>query len=145
MGQYTEAKRYYLRSIACFESIRHHDEIALSKRELSEVYALSLEYDYAKRAYQDSLRYYVKAGPAAFLIENLRSIAILFEMQGEYARAVEMLALLIHHPATFSSDIPPAETIVDRLHTHLPSTEFSTAYERGTALNLEAVVAELLS
>ena len=50
IGRYTEAKQFYLRSLAYFESIHDHFEIAQANRDLSEVYAFTKEYDASKRA-----------------------------------------------------------------------------------------------
>jgi predicted ATPase/DNA-binding CsgD family transcriptional regulator len=144
MGQYEEAKQSYLRSIAYFESFNDPFEIAQSNRDLSEVYALTKDYDAAKRASQNSLRYYAKAGQTGFLISNLRPVARMFEMQAEYTCAVERLALLVNHPGTLPVDRQQAEATLARLRTSLSAEDFSGAYERGKALNLGEVVAELL-
>src|SRR5258708_5851444 len=143
-GHYEEAKQYYLRSVNCFKRLKAPFEEAQSNRELGEVYALLKEYDSAKQAYQSSMGYYAKAGPQAFVIGNLQAVSRVFEMQGQYARAVELLALLSHHPAAFKTDIHFSEATLADLRATLSAEDFRAAYERGKALDLEVVVAELL-
>src|SRR5206468_465509 len=101
-------------------------------------------FDAAKRASRNSLRYYAKVGQMGYLISNLRSVSRLFEMQGEYTRAVELVALLVSHPVTLPVDRPQAEIALARLRDNLSDRDFSAAYERGKALNLDAVVSGLL-
>jgi predicted ATPase/DNA-binding CsgD family transcriptional regulator len=144
LRHYEEAKQYLLRSISCFQRFDDAFEVAQSNRDLSEVCALLKEFDAAKRAYQSSLHYFAKAGQTGQLIANLRSVARMFEMQGDYMNAIEMLALLVNHPATFSYHIPPAQVALTRLRANIDGEDFAEAYERGKRLDLEAVVAQLL-
>ncbi len=144
LGRYEEAKQYYLRSVQCFEKFDNGFERAQSNRELSEVLALLQEYDAAEQAYQSSMSYYVKVGPQAYVLANLQSVSRLYEMQGQYTRAVELLALLINHPVTMPYDKPSAQVVLNSLRANLSMEEFSLAYERGKMLDLNAVVAELL-
>ena len=144
MGRYADAKQFYLRSIICFRSFGDAFEEGQSNRDLSEVCALLKDFDAAKKACQSSMRYYARAGQTGQLIANLRSVASLFEMQGDHARAIEMLAVLVNHPATFSYHLPPARGALARLREHTSPEAFAAAFERGKALDLNAVVAELL-
>jgi tetratricopeptide (TPR) repeat protein len=143
-GRYTDAKQAYLRSLTYFESILDRFEIAQAQRDISEVYAFLKEYDAARRAYQDSLRYYAKVGQTGFVISDLRSVSQIALLQGEHSLAVKLLALMMNHPDTMPVDMDQAQAALNHLRTHLPKEEFSAAYERGKALSLETVVSDLL-
>jgi hypothetical protein len=60
-------------------------------------------------------------------------------------KAVEILALQINHPAAMMSDIQQAQVAISRFRAKLSAEDFTTAQERGKALQLDAIVAELLS
>ena len=143
-GRYEDAKQAYLRSLTYFESIHDHFEIAQAQRDLSEVYVFTEEYDAARHAYQDSLRYYTKAGQTGFVLSNLRSVSKLAEIQGEHQRTVELLALMVNHRETLPGDLHQAQAALGHLQTQLSKEEFSAAYECGKVLNLKTVVSRLL-
>jgi predicted ATPase/DNA-binding CsgD family transcriptional regulator len=142
--RYQEAKAYYLRGLACFEDINQPFYVALLTVELSEVHAFLNEYSDARHTYQRSLSYSTKVGPMFLLLSALRSAATLCEMQGNYMRAVELLVRMLNHPDALSPDVPLAKIALDRLRANLSTADFAAASERGKALNLDAVVADLL-
>lgn len=143
-GRYQEAKAYYLRGLDCFEDINQPFYVALLTAELSEVHARLKEYGDSERAYQRSLRYSTKVGPMFLLLSAVRSAATLCEMQGNDVRAVELLARLLNDPEALAPDVPLAKIALDRLRTNLSAADFAAAYERGNALDLDVVVADLL-
>ena len=142
--RYQEAKAYYLRGLTCFEDINQPFYVALLRAELSEVHARLKEYGDAEQAYQRSLSYSSKVGPMFLLLSAVRSAATLCEMQGDFTRAVELLARMLNHPEAFAPDVPLAKIALDRLRDNLSADDFAAAQERGKSLNLDAVVAELL-
>jgi tetratricopeptide (TPR) repeat protein len=145
MERYDDARRYYLCSITHYEGIGHQFYIALVNGELCGVYALTKEYEAAERAYRKSLSYFSKAGPTYMIFSNLLSASRLLEARGEYVKAIEIMALLTNHPAALAPDVQLARAALTRMRPHLSAEDFAAAYERGKALDLEAVVAELLS
>ncbi len=142
--RYEEAKAYYLRGLDCFEDIHQPFYAALLTAELSEVHARLKEYGDSERAYQRSLSYSTKAGPMFLLLSAVRSAATLCEMQGNYVRAVELLVRMLNHPEALAPDVPLAKIALDRLRANLSADDFAAAHERGKALDLEVVVADLL-
>jgi ATP/maltotriose-dependent transcriptional regulator MalT len=76
------------------------------------------------------------APAAAFILSN----------QGEAERAVELLALANHHPASPAELVqrwPQIQNLRTTLETELSTEVFATAYERGQGLNISAVLAAL--
>ncbi|MHB8628823.1 MAG: ATP-binding protein [Aggregatilineales bacterium] len=145
LGRLEDAERYCIRGISALEAANHVRWQSQMYRYLCDVYAQMGEYENATRAYQIALRYFLKLGSVYNIIATLRSVAALFAAQGEYLKAVEMLALLINHPGAVMADVQQAQADLTRVRSKLSPEDFSAAYAHGTALNLDTLVAELLA
>ncbi len=143
-GRYQDAERFFRRSLTYFESIDDQFEIAQTRRDLSELYALMADYGAAIQTCRDSMRHYAHMGQTGHVISTLRLIARVNELQGKWRQAVELLALTVDHPDALPVDKLQARSTLDRLSALLPGPEFSSAYERGQMLTLETVITKLL-
>ena len=143
-GRYADAERFYLAGLTYFESIDDQFEIAQTRRDLSELYALMADYGAALQTCRESMRHYTRMGQTGHVLSNIRFIARVNELQSNWIQAVELLAFIVDHPDTLPVDKLQARSALDRLGTLLPYPEFSSACERGQVLTLEAVTAKLL-
>ena len=64
---------------------------------------------------------------------------------GAGERAVELLALTLHHRSSWQISKDRATDLLNELESALPANIVATALERGQARDLETTVAELLA
>jgi hypothetical protein len=85
------------------------------------------------------------ATPSAFLAPlALVGMASLLAAEGKRERTLELLTLVLHHPASWQSTKDQADALIAQLTAELPPEAVATAQERGQARNLKATVAELV-
>ena len=85
------------------------------------------------------------------MLGDIYGIARAWAALGRGSETVELLAMVLQHPAsdqrfltTPSTIKHDAEQLRAKLEAELPPAEYTSAWQRGKALELEAVVAELL-
>ena len=76
---------------------------------------------------------------------TLVGIATLLTAEGEKERALELLALVLHHPVSWQWTKNRAAPLVAELEAELSPEVVAAAQARGQARDLEATVAELLA
>jgi hypothetical protein len=79
-----------------------------------------------------------------WVLATFDGIAMLLAGEGERERALELLTLAIHHPASMEVVRDIVASLVAELEVELPPDGVAAAQERGRARDLEATVAELL-
>ena len=79
-----------------------------------------------------------------FVLLTLVGIATLLAAEGEKERALELLALVLHHPLSWQWTKDRAAPLVAELEAELSPEVVAAAQARGQARDLEATVAELL-
>jgi tetratricopeptide (TPR) repeat protein len=79
-----------------------------------------------------------------YLLLALVKTAALLAVEGEGERALELLTLVLHHPASWQRTRDRAASLVAELEAELPPAVAAAAWERGRARDLSATVAELL-
>jgi tetratricopeptide (TPR) repeat protein len=99
----------------------------------------------ARRYHHQALAELTRIGQPYIIPLNLVGIAALLAAEGEKERALELLALVIHHPISWRwMKHHRAAPLVAQLEAELPPDVAATAWERGRARDLDATVAELL-
>ena len=84
----------------------------------------------------------VRVAPLALL--TLVGTAGLLAAEGEGQRASELLALVVHHPASWQWAKDRASPLIAQLQAELAPNVWAAAWERGQARDLEATTGELL-
>jgi len=79
------------------------------------------------------------------LLHALAGMAELLERGGEEERAVELLSLVLYHPATYRHTGSHAEALLSQLKLQLPFHVVTLAQERGRGRKLDEVVKEILN
>jgi len=95
---------------------------------------------YLREALKESLA----TGQVLVALEGLVGVALLRAKAVRYARAAELLGLVLGHPALDKGTRWYAEPVLAMLRESLPTDELEATLARGKALDLEQVVAELL-
>jgi len=75
----------------------------------------------------------------------LAGTATLLAAEGEKERALELLALVLHHPASWQWTKDRAAALVAELEAELSPDAVAAALEHGRTRDLAATVAELLA
>ena len=83
-------------------------------------------------------------GDDVVALDALSGAAHLLARGGQGERAVELLALVIQHPAVHQGTRDGAQRLLSRLESELPPEVLAAARGRGEARDLEATAAEVL-
>ncbi|MCP4536314.1 MAG: tetratricopeptide repeat protein [Chloroflexi bacterium] len=143
-AKYEDAARHYEKSLAIAEEVDLRLVIAASLINLGLVYA-SLDKDEVSLKYlYGALEKSAAIGVIPITLFALTGIAELQAKAKDYVRAAELLGLVLDHPAIDAQNKEEAEPILSTLRETLSAGELETALERGKALDLPQVVAEML-
>lgn len=94
---------------------------------------------------QRGLRYVDDAAYAWAALDLLEGALDLFISEQQYAMAVEVLALIVHHPDAMEvTRVEAADHHEDSLKANLPAAAFAVAWERGQQLDLGDLITDLM-
>jgi hypothetical protein len=99
----------------------------------------------ARRSFSRVLQLASEAKRLPLLLEAIAGFGYVLARTGEPERAVELLALVLDHPASTQECKDRAARLQAELTTELPPELVRKAQERGRARDLDETVAELLS
>jgi predicted ATPase len=142
--KYEEAARHYEKSLAIAEEIDLRLVIAACLINLGLVYASLGEDGVSSKYLYGALEKSTAIGVVPITLFALTGIAELRVKAKHYVQAAELLGLVLDHPAIDAQNKEEAEPILSMLREALPAGELETALERGKALELRQVVAEML-
>jgi len=152
-GAYAEAKTFFERSLNAAQALNYRRTTQQSYDNLGDVAFYLGEVEQAERYFRLSLEVSEETGQTREMLGTLYDLARVWAAQGNKAEAVEVLAVVLHHPL---SALPlflrtegtilreAAERFRSRLEADLAPAIYQAAWARGLALQLEAVVAVLL-
>ena len=102
------------------------------------------DFQRARTCFYQALETTMMVGQMSQLLLALVGTAILLAAEGERERALELLALALHHPASLQWAKDRATSLVTELEAELSPDVAAAALERGRTRDLEATVAKLL-
>lgn len=150
LGDLEEAKKHYIRCLRLSQETGFHYAIQAATKYLGKV-SLSLgEIAPAQEYLNECLRITKEIGFIRDIVNLLYEYARLYTAQNELEQAVELLALVIQHPASELYRLlegrirDSAEDLLAKLEASLPQEVFTAAVERGQTLELDGVVADLI-
>jgi tetratricopeptide (TPR) repeat protein len=143
-GKYEEAARYYEKSLPIAREIGYQRGIAIRLSNLGCVYAELDEEDTAWRYLREALNASLSIRTLPLTLGTLIGVARLQAKTGRYIFAVELLGLILEHPATHAENKQEAELLLSMLHEALPASELEAALERGKLMDLDTIVAKIL-
>ncbi len=141
---HAEARRRYQASLAMFKEIGDPRAIAAILESLGDV-AFALGDAEESRAYfREALTIAAGIGAAPTTLYAVVGIARLLARAGAHERAIELLGMVLHHPASDSETRSQAEPLLNELRAALPTQVLDAALERGRAQTLEAAVDSIM-
>jgi predicted ATPase/DNA-binding SARP family transcriptional activator len=144
-GKYVEAIQLAQESLAMDEQLCYPVQKAWASRVLGnaarELNDLQGAWRYLRQALQIGMS--VRAIAPALL--TLVGIAALRMREGQKERALELLALVLHHPSTWQWTKDRAAPLVAELQAELSPELFVAAQERGRARDLDTTMKKLLA
>jgi predicted ATPase/tetratricopeptide (TPR) repeat protein len=145
MGEYEEARQLALAGLEQFNSINHRWGIATSFCRLGFAETSLGNYHEAERHFCDGLELSKEHGILSTTIYALIGFGCLWALKRKWESAVEVFVLTLNHPVTpaLYKDIACRE--LEKLQKRLPQDEFEAADERGSRLDIEAIVEAIMS
>ncbi|MEE9513475.1 MAG: BTAD domain-containing putative transcriptional regulator, partial [Anaerolineales bacterium] len=149
-GEYAKARKHYLRCRGVSEDIGFRWGIEKSNKYLGQVALAMNETAEAESYFLQSLSVAEEIGLGRDRIDLIFEFAKLQAAEGNPESAVELLALVVKHPASRLVRLgeepirDSAQSLIDNLEGGLAHITFVAAFERGQALELEDVVAGLI-
>jgi predicted ATPase len=152
-GAYSQAKSFYERSLEAAQALNYRRTIQQAYDNLGDVAFHLGELDQAERYFCLSLEVSEETGQTREMIGTLYDLARVRAAQGKKAEAVELLAVILHHPLSnlhlfLRMEYTPLKEAAARLRTRLEADldpeSYQAAWTRGQATQLETVVVGLL-
>jgi tetratricopeptide (TPR) repeat protein len=150
LGEHEEAREHYLRCLEFSEEVGFHYSIQTSSKYLGKV-ALAIDNIEEAEVYlTQSLRITNEIGFVRDIVNLMFEFARLRVAQDNPKQAVELLALVVKHPASHQTRwlegriMDSARGLLAKLEDELPQEIYTAALKHGQELKLEGVVAALL-
>jgi len=144
LGQYVEAKQRYQEALTLSLEIGDRWMRGALLDSLGDVtYTLGDDTE-AARNFGESLRLVLEVGAIPSALLALAGIAKFRVRAGNPDQALELLGLVLHHPACDDETRQRAEPLLAELRAVLPPEVVEAALERGRARTVEEVAAEIL-
>jgi predicted ATPase len=145
LGDCTEAKRKLRESLTIFREIDDHWGLADALANLGRAYESTGESQRAWDSFRQALRIAMSIEATPLALDILLGVAGLRATGREPLPAVELLSLLLHHPATEQVTRDAAERLLAELAAHLPSPAVASAIDRGKRRSLAEVVEDIVA
>jgi len=143
-GEYAEATQLAQECLTISRKIDEPPSIGWALRVLGDAACGLGDLPGARRYHHQALEVATTIGQTYDLPVSLVGIAALLAAEGEKERALELLALVLHHPTSWQWAKDRAAPLIAELEAELPPDAVVAAKERGRARDLDATVAELL-
>lgn len=144
LKDYREARQLYGESLAIFKQIGNQWGVVFSLTNLGDVACALEDYPSAKIYLNDALKKAMDIEAAPLVLDVLLGVATLLTTTGEPKRALEILALLLTHPASSRETQDKAALLLAELEARLPTETVSTIQESAGVKTLGLVVQEIL-
>jgi predicted ATPase/DNA-binding SARP family transcriptional activator len=145
MGNLEKAEQYYQESLSIGQEIGHRHGVTSTLSNLGHLYVLMGEHapawDYLRQALSES----TAIRDAPLTLDALVGVARLRAETGREVSAAELLGVAMNHPSAGVDSVQVAETVLTGLQESLPPEQLEIALERGKTLELDDVVADLLT
>jgi predicted ATPase len=152
-GDYVQAKGLYRLALQTAQDSNFRRGVQQISNNLGRVTYLLEEFDEAEGYYLQSLRIAHQNGQTREVLGDLKNIARIWKALGKGGEAIPLLAVVLRDPAsvqkqhgtfTQTSIREDAEQLRAELQAELPAEDYAAAWQRGQALELEAVVDAML-
>jgi tetratricopeptide (TPR) repeat protein len=150
LKEYPKAEQLLQESLTRYEQIGHRQGMASALCHLGYVACAlgNARYEAARQQFHQSLEIAMKIGARPVALNALVGWATWLSASvsddSAQERAVELLALVTHHPASEQETKDKAGRLLAELASSLPSESVTAAQERGKAGKLDTVLLEML-
>ncbi len=144
-ASYTAAQTYYQAALTIHQEINSKVNIVLITGNLGHVAAALGADEIAAAYYREALRLAVTIQMLPYALESLAGWAVVLARAQHADLALTLLGLACHHPALQQDTQPFIEQALTELRPQLSSEAITAGLERGKALTLEDIVAEVLA
>jgi ATP/maltotriose-dependent transcriptional regulator MalT len=147
MGDYAEAKRCFEQGLQIAGEIDPNEtwHTAVAHKGLGDVALAREDFAQARWRYQQQTRIMVEVGyKQGDVLLSLLSVGKLLRAEGEKEAAVEILTLIVEHPATIPLLQKQAKEERSPLEAELVPEVYAAAIERGSARDLDATANEII-
>ncbi len=144
-GRFTDARKLYQTSLSLAREIGKKWSVAYALNNLGLVACDLGELPEAARCFREGLQAASEAGAIPRALDGLGGLAVLRAKEGQAEQAVELLGLVLHHPASEHEALERAQLLLAELKADLPDEVTTAALNRGRTREWESVArAELL-
>jgi predicted ATPase/DNA-binding SARP family transcriptional activator len=144
LRHYAEAARLAQEALSVSQKLDFPDRVARSFQVLGDAAHGLGDLPRARHCFLQALDTAVTVRLAPLALHTLVGTARLLAAEGEREEASELLALALHHPASWQWAKDRAAPLITELEAQFSADVWAAAWERGQARDLEATAAELL-
>jgi tetratricopeptide (TPR) repeat protein len=154
IGDIGAAKEYFLRGMQAAEEIQHLLLLQRTYDGLGMVALMENDPEQAQQFFLKSLRISQESGQTREMLASLLELANVHVAQGNLDEALELLAVVLHHPASDQNSLntnrserlrDTAEKLRARVESQLDGSLYQGAWERGQRQRLAEVVMQILN
>jgi predicted ATPase/DNA-binding SARP family transcriptional activator len=145
MREFGEAEKRYQEALAVFTDVGSNWGVAISCHKLGNAAMAVGDCVEAEQRYQQTLEIATDRQYLGLSLDTLVRLATLRARQGDRKEALELVALVLHHPANSKAIVDEARRLLNALRAEMTPDVFDAAQERGRARDLDATVKELLA
>lgn len=145
LGSLDEARQLYQESLALKHEMGHRRGVALVLSSLGNLEIACSHYDRGRRHLRQGLETAIEIGSPPVALAILADWIDLLAHEGTHEQALELLALVLDHPATEKQTQDQVSAIQDEIEAQLSADAAAAARERGRVQTLEGAAAALLA
>jgi len=143
-ARYHDAIDHYQKFMDYVTKDNHLWSIGQAHAKLALAHAYSGNFKDARSEIHDALSQMRDWREDDLVLQLLLAEPMCLNHEGKFEEAVELTTLIAHHPVSWNETKQRARAILDVVSLQLPDVAVQSAIERGKALGLEFVVANLL-
>jgi hypothetical protein len=152
IGDPSAAKTYYLRGAQQAEEINYARMLQICYETLGTLALIEKDLEQAQQFSLKCLRISQECGQTREMLASLRDLANVHIAQGDLAGALQLLAVVLNHPASEQNSLyrterlrDEAETLRAQIETRLDQPRYQSAWEAGQKKRLAEVVSQILT
>ncbi len=151
-GDIGGAKAHILRGVQAAEEINYLRMLQVCYDNLGAVALLESDVEQAQQFFLKGLRISQECGQTREMLASLRDLAKVYVAQGNLDSALQLLAVVLNHPASEQNSLyrterlrDEAETLRAQIETRLDQPRYQSAWEASQKKRLAEVVAQILT
>jgi predicted ATPase/DNA-binding SARP family transcriptional activator len=144
MGEYGKARQYLLQSLTILEETGDRRSLAYALNSLGTIERMMGRHQEARSYFRHALQAAIEIQEPALALDVLKGIAQLSSEAGKIERALELVAFILHHPASEQQTRAQVGPWRVELAAQLSAKAAATAEARGRAMDLDTIAASIL-